>query len=132
MPFVLLIAGEMLLVSGIQGTQDDLFNLLRGDFTGKNSFIYWIAAIFLIGGIGYIPGMQKFSHAFLVLVLIVLIIGAQNNSNIFQQITNALGGTTANVGPVNTANDNGDGGESDLKKAGEAAKTAATLAAFVA
>lgn len=131
MPFVLLIAGEMLLVSGIQGTQDDLFNLVRGDFTGNKSFIYWLAAIAIVGGVGYIPGFRNFSHAFLVLILIVLIIGEQNQANLFQQITTALSGTTANVGPVNTSTA---GGQSDLQKAGDALKTAeqilGTAAAF--
>lgn len=121
---MLLILGEMLLVSGIQGTQDDLFNLLRGDFTGTNSFIYWLAAIAIVGGVGYIPGMKNFSHAFLVLILIVLIIGEQNKNNLFQQITTALGATTANAGAVNSNATATSGGSSDLQKAGDALKTA--------
>jgi hypothetical protein len=120
----------MLLVSGIQGTQDDLFNLVRGDFTGTQSFIYWLAAIAIVGGVGYIPGLRNFSHAFLVLILIVLIIGEQNKKNIFQQITSALGATTANVGPVNTNAQSG--GQSDLSKATDALKQTSQIAATAA
>lgn len=98
MPYVLLIFGEMLLVSGIQGTQDDFFALLKNDFTGANSFIYWLAAIAVVGGIGYIPKMKPLSNAFLVLILVVLILH-QNPQTLFSQFSGALK-TSATDAPV--------------------------------
>ncbi len=89
MPFVLLIIGELLVVTGIQGTEGDFYKLLESDFTGNNSFIYWLLAIALIGALGYVPGFKSFSNAFLLLVLVVLILH-QNPSNLFQNITGAL------------------------------------------
>ena len=75
MAFALLVAGLVLLVAGVRNTQGDLFTLLKGDVANKNGqpgFIYWIAAIFLIGAIGYIPKVKPFSVALLSLVILVL------------------------------------------------------------
>lgn len=89
MPFVLLIIGELLVVTGIQGTQGEFYSLLEGDFTGNNSFIYWLLAIALIGGLGYVPGFKTFSNTFLLLILIVLVL-RQNPSTVFNNLTGAL------------------------------------------
>jgi hypothetical protein len=89
MPFVLLIIGELLVVTGIQGTQSEFYSLLEGDFTGNNSFIYWLVAIALIGALGYVPGLKSFSNAFLLLVLVVLVLH-QNPSTLFSNLTGAL------------------------------------------
>lgn len=99
MPYVLLIFGEMLLISGIQGTQDDFFALLKGDFTGANSFIYWLAAIAVVGGIGYIPKMKPLSNAFLILILVVLVLH-QDPQALFAKFNSALQTSATAATPV--------------------------------
>ena len=101
MAYVLIFFGLLLTVAGTRGTQGQLFGLLQGDFTGQNSFIYWIAAIALIGAVGYVPAFKGFSKAFLALVLIVLIINQSKGTgtDVFSQFTNALRGTTQPATP---------------------------------
>jgi len=72
MPFVLLIFGAILFVSGVRGTNGKLWSLVKGDFTGSNSFLVWLAAIAVVGGAGYIPKLKSLSVAFMSLLLIVL------------------------------------------------------------
>lgn len=72
MPFVLLVMGAILFVAGVRGTNGDLWTLVKGDFTGQKSFLIWIAAIAVVGGIGYIPKLKPLSIAFMTLLLIVL------------------------------------------------------------
>ena len=98
MAFVLLIIGAVLLTAAVRDTQDSLFSLAQGEFTGTNNFIYWFAAIFLIGAIGYIPKLKPISVGFLTLVIIVLALKAGNPSNtgggFFAELTAALNTTT--------------------------------------
>lgn len=73
--------------------------LLTNDFTGPNNFVYWLAAILIIGAIGYIEKLKPLSNAFLVLVVVVLILKRGNPSGVgggvFSQFTAALQTTTA-------------------------------------
>lgn len=94
MGYALIIVGLILTISGVRGTQDDLFAQVQKDFTGSNSFIWWVAAIGTIGAAGYVPQLQALSRAFLALVLIVLVL---SNGKVFEQFSAAL----KNVG-VNT------------------------------
>jgi hypothetical protein len=90
MPFLFLITGVVFVVSATLNTQGQLLTLLRGDFTGKGNFIYWLAAILLIGAVGYIPDLKPVSRAFLVLVVIVLFI---NNKGVFANFIAAMNQT---------------------------------------
>lgn len=72
MPYVLLVIGAILFVSGVRGTNGKLWDLVKGDFTGSHSFLIWIAAIAIVGGMGYIPKLKPLSIAFMTLLLIVL------------------------------------------------------------
>jgi len=74
MPLVLIFLGVLLIVAAYRGTQDDLFELLKGDFVGSQNFFYWIVSIFVVGAVGYIPRMKPISDAFLVLILLMLFI----------------------------------------------------------
>lgn len=104
MPFALLIIGIALLVSAVRGTQGDLFNLVKGDFTGPNNFIYWTIAILFIGSVGYIPKLKPLSVGFLTLVVLVLVLkrGDPNSGSggFFAEFTNALKTTQVAATPA--------------------------------
>jgi hypothetical protein len=61
--------------------------MLAADFSGSKSFIYWIAALAAIGGLGYIPAFKTPSRALLVLMLVVLLL---RNGGFFSQLSSAL------------------------------------------
>lgn len=98
MPFLFLIAGILFTVSAARNTQSQLLTLLKGDFTGKGNFIYWMVSILIVGSLGYIPRLKPVSVAFLALIIIVLFL---KNGGVFSKATSALGGTTQNV-PLTT------------------------------
>jgi hypothetical protein len=98
MPFALLLVGLVLLISGVKNTQDTLFATVKGDFTGQDNFIYWFAAIIIIGAVGYVPKLKPISTAFLALVIIVLFLKKGSSTGLgggfFAQATAALGSTS--------------------------------------
>lgn len=99
MPFALLIVGIFLLVSGVRNTQDTLFGLLHGDFTGKDNFIYWFIAIVIIGSVGYVPRLKPVSNSLLALVIVVLFL---RRGGFFNQFTNAISGSTSSGGALSS------------------------------
>ena len=92
MPFAIILAGILALVLGYNGTEGNFFSLLKSDFTGPGNFIYWILAIAVIGGLGYVPGLQGVSRAFLFLVILVLVL--TKGQGFFSQFNGAINGTT--------------------------------------
>lgn len=115
MPFVLLVIGLTLLFAAINGTQSNLFQLVQGDFSGPGSFIYWLFAIAIVGGVGYIPQMKGISHAFLALLLVVLLLHSSKNNpqGFFGSISNALAASAA-APPAKAANSNSSSGSNAL------------------
>lgn len=84
MPFALIIAGIVLTVAGVRSTEGALFSLLKNDFTGQQSFIWWTLSILAIGSVGYLPGMRQLANAFLALILIVLLLTInKSGQNVF-------------------------------------------------
>jgi len=100
MSFALLIIGAFLLIAAIRGTQDQLFSLLKGDFTGANNFVYWFLAILAIGAVGYIPRLKPLSVALLALVIVVLFLkkGSGSNGGFFQQLFSQVSTSTTAAG----------------------------------
>lgn len=100
MPFALIIVGLVLLISSLQGNQDTLFSLLKGDFIGQNNFIYWALSILVIGALGYVPNLRPLSRAFMVLVIVALFL--KNGTGFFAQFQSAIGSTAtvANSAPI--------------------------------
>lgn len=88
MPLGLLIIGAVLAVSALRGTERDLGTLVAGDFTGAGNFGYWIAALAIVGGLGYIPGIQGPARALLALIVIVFVLA--NGTGFFSQLQSAI------------------------------------------
>lgn len=103
MPFVFLTIGVVLLASSVRNTQDQLFGLVKGDFTGPQNFIFWFLAIMIIGSIGYIPKAKPIATAFVTLVVIVLVLSRGNPSSagggFFQQFVSQVQPSQIAVAP---------------------------------
>ena len=91
MPFALLAIGILLVIAAYNNTQTVLARQLKKDFSGSTGFIYWIAAIMIVGVIGYIKPMQTVSRAMLALILVVIFL---THSGVFSQFNSALSGST--------------------------------------
>lgn len=90
MPFALLIVGIVLVVAAVRDKADVLFTLVKDDFIsqpGKPSFMYWLAAILIIGAIGYIKPLQGLSRIFLALLVVVLVLA---HGGLFDQFNRQL------------------------------------------
>jgi hypothetical protein len=93
MPFALIIIGLVLVVSAVRDTTGDLVTVVKGDFTGPNNFSYWLVAMLIIGGLGYVPSLEKLSRLFLVLVVLGLFL---SHGGFFEQFNaQAFGGGLA-------------------------------------
>ena len=96
MPLALIALGIVAVITAINGTFKDLAVAITTDVTqrdsqGRPQFLMWIAAVLIVGMIGYIPGLERISRWFLALVIIGLVIA---NGGVFDQLTSAL-----NTGP---------------------------------
>lgn len=99
MAFILLIVGIFLVVTAVRDTYTQLFQVVSGDFALNQTgggFVYWIAALLLIGAVGYIDKLKPISDGLLLLVIIALILTKGNpkapGGGFFSQLTGALGG----------------------------------------
>ena len=105
MPFVLLALGILFFIVSIQGTQGSLFSLLKSEFVGSNSFVVWAAAFVIIGLLGYIKPIRPITHAFLVLMLLVLVL--TNGKGFFSQFNSAIRSPIAPTGATPTGTTSG-------------------------
>jgi hypothetical protein len=98
MSFTLLIMGAILLIAAIRNTQDSLFTLVRGDFTGPKNYVYWALSILVIGAVGYIPKLKPISVGFLTLVILALVISrgdpSKASGGFFQKFFSQIQSTT--------------------------------------
>jgi len=94
MPLAFLAFGTLFLIAAIRGTNKELFELLKGDFTGDGNFLIWILAISAVGSIGYIKELRPISNAFLALLLIVFLLAANKGGrDFFSSLVNQVRST---------------------------------------
>ena len=98
MSLALIFSGVILLVAAVRNKQVDLFNLVKGDFSGSNNFVEWIVALMLVGALGYVPKLRPLSIALLALILVVIFL--KKGTGFFDQLTKAVAITTNNNKPV--------------------------------
>lgn len=96
MPFVLILVGILMIVVAIRNTYADLGKELVDDFTGPTNFFYWIAALFVIGAVGYIDELKTPSRMMLALVLITLLL---SNRGFFEKFVQELKSGSAHAPP---------------------------------
>jgi hypothetical protein len=101
MPFALVLAGLMMVITGIQNTHMQLGEQLRKDFTGDHPFTWWILSIGAIGAVGYIRPLRPVASAFLALILVVMFLS--NKGGVFAQLTAAAKGGPAKAASSPTA-----------------------------
>lgn len=93
MPLALVIIGAIFLTAAVRGKQDDLFALLKDDFTGPNNFFYWGLSIWFVSAIGYYKPLKPLSNALLVLVFIVLVLSHRGLIESFMRQIGSTAGT---------------------------------------
>ena len=85
MPIAFAVIGLALIIAGARGEGGNLGKQVAYDF--GHGFLPWVAAIFMIGFVGYIPPLQKASRGLLILVILVYLIG---NRGAFAQLETAV------------------------------------------
>lgn len=95
MPFVFIVVGIGLIVVAIRGTHAAAFDLLRSEFSGPNSFVTWALAIFILGGLGYVPVIRPITRALLLLVLLVIFL--KNGSGLFARFNDQIRNPSASI-----------------------------------
>ncbi len=111
MPYALLAIGLILAIAAYNNTQGILSAQIQKDMAGKTGFIYWIAAIIIVGAIGYIKPLETVSRAFLLLILVVVFL---TNGGVFAQFNNALSGAGSS-GDAKTLGGNAEGESGPLE-----------------
>lgn len=91
MPFIAIIIGAIIIIAAFQGTHTALAQNLEKDIPG---FFKWAAAIAVILGIGYIPGLKTPTRWLLGLVALVVLLTQ------YQQIINGFKNFASTGGQV--------------------------------
>lgn len=104
MPFVFGIVGLILIVAGLRGTitgsNPNLVSLVKSDLTGTPNYTEWMAAIFIIGALGYIQSIEKISRALMTLVVLGLLF---SNKGFFASLKQQLTSTDTTVPTPSTS-----------------------------
>jgi hypothetical protein len=103
-PFVLVLIGLLLILTGYQGTYRQFGTMVAGEFTAKPSFLYFVAGIGAVGAIGYIDALRTFSRLFLTLILIGIVV---SNKGFFANLQKALAQGPQTPQPVPQASGSG-------------------------
>jgi hypothetical protein len=92
MPFALTVIGLLLIVTGVRNTYAQFGAQVQRDVMGDKGFIRWIIALGAVGAIGYVKDLRTFSHYFMALILISMVL---SNQGFFQKFQAAI-----DAGPV--------------------------------
>lgn len=93
MGIVVLIIGVVLIAAAIRDTHEKLFGALAED---APDFMVWGAALFAVGAIGWVPGMNPVSRGLLALVVVVIVL--TNYQAIIAGFSQPLGGSRGQSG----------------------------------
>ena len=99
MGIVILIIGVVVIVAAIRDTHEKLFGALAEDLP---AFMVWAAAVFALGAIGWIPGMNPVSRGLLALVIVVIVL--TNYKAIIGGLSQPLGSASE---PTSSGHDGG-------------------------
>lgn len=89
MPLFLLVVGVFLVIVAINDKMKELGGLAKEDLSlGRNGFIPWIIAVYVIGALGYVKTARPVANGFLVLIVVSIFIA---NRGFFDKFTQALG-----------------------------------------
>jgi hypothetical protein len=89
-PFFLIALGLLLIVTGARNTYGQLGTMVVADMSGSNGgagFVMYAIAIGGVGALGAVPEMRSFSHWFMSLILLSLIL---HNASFFQKFMAAF------------------------------------------
>ncbi len=111
MGLFVLVLGILLIATGVNGTISKAGDLLKGEFTGPGNFFTWMAAIIMVGMIGYVPKLRALSIAFLILVFVGILL--TSGSGVFDRLSAALKDFNAGGAVKNAHN-----GSHDLAESG--------------
>lgn len=89
MPFALGFAGLIIMIAAIRGKHDDLFKLIKDDFTGSNNFFVWVLAVVFLVMLGNIERLRPLTNAFLVLMILVIVV-ANGKKGLFDNFISQL------------------------------------------
>ena len=103
MPLLFIGSGLVLILTGVKGNPAQLWNLIEGDFSGPNNYVYWTVSILALGALGYIQQLKSLSRLFLVLVVIVLLLDNKGFFAQLQSFINSTSGNSATSGEGKTA-----------------------------
>jgi hypothetical protein len=103
MPFVLLIVGLLMIITGARGTYAQFGSQLASEFEGTNSFTYQMIALGAIGALGYIPALQTISRWALALILLVILLSNKGSNGFFSEFQAALQNGPTTPQPIGTA-----------------------------
>ena len=97
-PNVPLWLGIVAIIIAVRNTFGDAGTLLASEFTGTGNFTYWIAAVLVLGMIGYSPTFRTPARLFLVLVILVFFL--KQGTGFFSQLQSALSGNETATPPT--------------------------------
>jgi hypothetical protein len=121
MPIALLAVAGLMIVSAWKGTEEELGVLVASEFTGSGNFLYWLAAVAVVGGLGMVPVMRTPSRWLIALILVAMFLSHTGIiANAFSALSTAqpaapiappqAAAASSSSGSNTSSSDSGDGG----------------------
>jgi uncharacterized membrane protein YgcG len=86
-PIGVILVGVSLLILAARGTEHEFAKQLESDFGQAQQFVAAIAAIIIIGALGYVTQLRTLSNLMLALVIVVLVL---KNGGLFTQLAQVV------------------------------------------
>lgn len=86
MPVIAILLGIVLIDLALRGTEHEFAQQLSEDFSGGN-FWAWLAAISIIGAIGYYEPAKRVSNLGIALVVLAMILANEKQNGIFAKFS---------------------------------------------
>lgn len=142
MPIVFGVVGIVLIITGVRGTvtgsNPNLVGLVQADLSGSPNYIEWMAVIFVLGALGYIPQLRTLSRLLMALVVVDLFFANKGFFAQFTQEFSSAGGSPQSIavqsagiaGPAVTASSTSSGTTQQAQAATQVSQAAAALNYF--
>lgn len=112
MPFLLIIAGLLMVVTAANNTHAQMAAQLGKDGT---EFSKWLVAFGIVGGLGYVDDLRNLSRAFMALILISLVLSnSKTGRGVIGNFQDAINAGPTPIAPAPSTGSNGQGSANQI------------------
>ena len=103
MPFALVFAGFLMVLTAAKDTYAAFGKQVASEFQGKQSFTVWLFVLAVAGAVGYVDQLRAPSRAFMALIIISMLLANSKRGSILTMLLEGLTNPVTPAKPVSSA-----------------------------